>query len=291
MAHAAVLITGCSSGIGEALARGLNTRGYRVFATARRSADVSRLAAAGLESLPLDVDSSESIEACVTQVLSRTQGRLFALINNAGYQQPGAVEDVSRDALRQQFETNLFGVHELTCRLMPVFRAQGCGRIVQVSSLLGYVSLAYRGAYNASKHALEGLTDTLRLELRGTGIHPVLIEPGPIRSRFRRNSLAALRVHVAIEGSVHRRAYEAVVGRLASPHDAPFTLPSEAVLPKVIRALESRRPRDRYRVTVPAHLGAWLARALPTRWLDPILAAVSNVSGGSGRGGASTADP
>jgi NAD(P)-dependent dehydrogenase (short-subunit alcohol dehydrogenase family) len=258
----------------------LLARGYRVFATARGADDVARLGEAGLEALQLDVDFSESIERCVSEVLRRTGGRLLGLVNNAGYQQPGAVEDVSRDALRRQFETNLFGVHELTCRLLPVFRAQGHGRIVQVSSLLGYVALAYRGAYNASKHALEGLTDTLRLELRGTDIHAVLVEPGPIRSSFRLNALSALRAHIDIDASAHRDSYAAVIQRLESPNDAPFTLPCTAVLPKVARALESRQPRARYRVTVPAHLVAWLARALPTRWLDPVLASMSNVRAG-----------
>jgi NAD(P)-dependent dehydrogenase (short-subunit alcohol dehydrogenase family) len=180
-----VLITGCSSGIGRCLALGLRRRGYRVFATARKPADVTLLARRGYESLCLDLESSDSIAQAIDTLLSRTDGSLYALINNGAYGQPGAVEDLTRDTLRRQFEINVFGTQELTNRLMPVFRQQGYGRIVQISSVLGFVCLAYRGGYNATKHALEALSDTLRLELRGSGIHISLVEPGPIASRFR----------------------------------------------------------------------------------------------------------
>ncbi|MEE8624625.1 MAG: SDR family NAD(P)-dependent oxidoreductase, partial [Acidiferrobacterales bacterium] len=186
-----ILITGCSTGIGLCLARGLRERGYRVIATTRKPADAAKLARSGLEALPLDLDSSESIEQAVDEVRRRASGTLFGLINNGAYGQPGAVEDLTRDTLRSQFETNLFGTQELTNRILPIFRAQGCGRIIQISSMLGFVCLAYRGAYNASKYALEALSDTLRLELRGTGIYVSLIEPGPIQSDFRKNAYAA----------------------------------------------------------------------------------------------------
>ncbi|MDH3281725.1 MAG: SDR family NAD(P)-dependent oxidoreductase, partial [Gammaproteobacteria bacterium] len=164
-----VLITGCSSGIGECIAHGLSQRGYRVFAAARKDTDVARLIDGGLESVPLDLASSDSIQRACTEILERTGGRLYGLVNNGAYGQPGAVEDLSRSVLMRQFDTNLFGTHELTVRLIPVFRAAGGGRIVQMSSILGLVSLAYRGAYNASKYALESLSDTMRLELAGTG--------------------------------------------------------------------------------------------------------------------------
>jgi NAD(P)-dependent dehydrogenase (short-subunit alcohol dehydrogenase family) len=178
-----ILITGCSTGIGLCLARGLRERGYRVIATTRKPADAARLVRSGLEALPLDLDSSESIEQAVDEVRRRASDTLFGLINNGAYGQPGAVEDLTRDTLRSQFETNLFGTQELTNRILPIFRTQGCGRIIQISSMLGFVCLAYRGAYNASKYALEALSDTLRLELRGTGIYVSLIEPGPIQSK------------------------------------------------------------------------------------------------------------
>lgn len=267
-----ILITGCSSGIGYCAAHGLRERGYRVFATARKAADVERLNGEGLEGLRLDLDDSDSINAAVDEVLERTGGTLYALFNNGAYGQTGAVEDLRRDVLRAQFETNLFGTVELTNRVLPVMRAQGHGRIIQDSSLLGFVALPFRGAYNASKYALEGITDTLRLELRGTGIHVVLIEPGPIATRFRANAYAAFRRNIDKERSVHRDLYRAVERRLTKKGPAaPFTLPPEAVLKKLIHALESPRPKTRYPVTVPAHGLAALRRLLPDRLLDAVL--------------------
>lgn len=266
-----VLVTGCSSGIGHCLATGLAARGYRVLAGARKPADVAALAAAGLEAIALDVASSESVASACAEVERRTQGRLYALINNAGYGQPGAVEDLRRDVLRAQFETNVFGAHELTARLLPMFRAAGEGRIIQISSLLGLVCLAYRGAYNASKFALEALTDTLRLELRGSGIHVALIEPGPIKTRFRDNSLTAFAAHIDHEHSAHRERYQALLARLTGQRGPlPFTLPPEAVLKRVIHALEADRPKIRYYVTFPTYLFATLRRLLPAALLDRV---------------------
>ena len=272
----AVLITGCSSGIGRCLAHGLRDRGYRVFATARREQDVTTLSNAGFESFQLDLDSSESLHKAVQAVLERTQGRLYALINNGAYGQPGAVEDLSRDVLRAQFETNLFGTQELTNLVIPAMRAHGEGRIINMSSILGMVCFAYRGAYNATKFALEALSDTLRLELRGTNIHVCLIEPGPIESHFRANAYEAFKRHIDREHSAHREYYARVEKRLEGSKPLPFTLPPEAVLKKVIRALEARRPKARYGVTFPTHLFAILRRMLPARVLDAVLAAVSN---------------
>jgi NAD(P)-dependent dehydrogenase (short-subunit alcohol dehydrogenase family) len=274
MRERAVLITGCSSGIGRCLADGLKARGYRVFASARKPADVEALRAAGHEALALDLASADSVARAVAAVLAATGNRLYALINNGAYGQPGAVEDLSRDALRAQFETNVFGTHDLTRLLLPVFRAQQEGRIVQISSLLGLVCLAYRGAYNASKFALEALSDTLRLELRGTGIHVCLIEPGPVATQFRNNAHAAYRAHIDPVRSFHGERYRAMERRLGGA-PVPFTLPPEAVLKKVLHALEATRPRVRYPVTLPAHLFAVLRRLLPYRALDYVLAAVS----------------
>ncbi|MHB8534558.1 MAG: SDR family NAD(P)-dependent oxidoreductase [Sulfuricaulis sp.] len=270
-----VLITGCSSGIGYCLARGLRARGYRVFATARKESDVASLAAEGFESLQLDLDSSGSLRAAAGTVLERTGGRLYALINNGAYGLPGAVEDLSREALRAQFETNVFGTQELTNLVLPAMHARDEGRIVNVSSLLGVVCLAYRGAYNSSKFALEALSDTLRLELRGTNIHVSIVEPGPIASRFRANAHEAFKRHIDREHSRHREYYARVEKRLGGTKRLPFTLPPEAVLKKVIRALEAHRPRARYAVTFPTHLFAVLRRVLPVRALDAILASVS----------------
>lgn len=267
-----ILITGCSSGIGLCAAEGLAARGYRVFATARKAADVAILHTKGLEALPLDLADSASIHAAVGEVLSRTDGRLDALFNNAGYGQPGAVEDLSREVLRAQFETNLFGMVELTNLILPVMRQQGAGRIIQNSSLLGYVALAYRGAYNASKYAIEGLTDTLRLELFGSGIHVALIEPGPISSRFRANAFELYQRYIDKTHSVHRTKYEAMERRLTKPGPAaPFTLPPQAVLAALIHALESKRPRIRYRVTVPSSIFMLCKRFLSDAMLDRVL--------------------
>jgi len=272
MTGKSILITGCSSGIGQCVARGLHARGYRVFASARREADVARLAKEGLESLQLDLDDPASITAAVGELLARTGGTLDALFNNGAYGQPGAVEDLSREVLRAQFETNLFGWHELTRQVLPVMRRQGHGRIIQHSSVLGFVALRYRGAYNASKYALEGLTDTLRLELRGSNIHVSLIDTGPVSSRFRENALTVFLRNIDRDNSVHRLAYERVLQRLTKAGPVvPFTLPPEAVLQKVVRALESRKPRPRYFVTFPTYLFAFLKRILPQRTLDRLL--------------------
>jgi NAD(P)-dependent dehydrogenase (short-subunit alcohol dehydrogenase family) len=275
MAARSILITGCSSGIGRCVAHGLAQRGYRVFASARQDTDVEQLNAAGLESLQLDLSDSGSIERATEDLFSRTGGRLDALFNNGAYGQLGAVEDLSRDVLRDQFETNLFGWHELTNRVLPVMRAQGHGRIIQNSSVLGFVALPFRGAYNASKYALEGLMDTLRLELRGTGIYVSLVEPGPIESRFRANAYAVYKRTINPETSVHREKYRRLEQRLTTEGPVvPFTLPAEAVLKKVIKALESPRPRARYYVTFPTYLFAALKRVLTDRALDRVLAKV-----------------
>ena len=276
MTGKSILITGCSSGIGLCVAEGLQRRGYRVFATARKAQDVTALDAKGLESLELDLSESASIQRAIDEILERTGGGLDALFNNGAYGQAGAVEDLSREILRAQFETNLFGTVELTNRVIPVMRRQGHGSIIMNSSLLGLATLPYRGAYAASKFALEGLTDTLRLELRDSGIQVSLIEPGPIKSRFRANSLAAFKRNIDIERSAHRAHYRGVLRRLekAGPA-APFTLPPEAVLKRLIHALESPRPRRRYYVTFPTYLFAAMRRVLPYAALDRALQRIS----------------
>lgn len=271
-----VLITGCSSGIGHCVAHGLQERGYRVIASARKTVDVERLRNEGLTCVQLDLDGSDSIRRAVDEVADLTGKSLYGLFNNAGFGQPGAVEDLRREVLLAQFETNVFGTLELTNRIIPWMRHAGEGRIIQNSSLLGLVSLAYRGAYNASKYALEGLYDTLRLELAGSGIHAVLIEPGPIRSRFRANALDAWRRNIDVDNSAHRAQYLATERRLSRPDPvAPFTLEADAVLEKVVLALESRHPRPRYYVTFPTWLFAILRRLLSSRALDRVLLQVS----------------
>lgn len=264
----AVLITGASTGIGYHAAHALKNRGYQVFASARKTDDVERLAAEGLNAIRIDMQDSASIHLGVEQVLRQTQNHLYGLFNNAGFGQPGAVEDVSRDALRAQFETNVFGLHEITCSIIPVMREQGYGRIIQNSSVLGFVGLAYRGAYNSSKFALEGLTDTLRVELSDTPIKVSIIQPGPIESRFRENAYQKFRENIDLQNSYHQKIYQMVSQRLAHGSNDPYTLGPEAVSKALIHALESKNPKIRYRVTKPTVYMAWLKRLLSDRRFD-----------------------
>ncbi len=259
-----IIVTGCSSGIGAYCARALKNEGWRVFATVRRQEDLAALEADGLEALLLDYTRTETITALVDAVKRRSGGRIDALFNNGAYGQPGAVEDLSTDVLRLQFETNFFGWHELTRQVIPLMRAQGHGRIVNCSSILGLLPYRFRGAYTASKYALEGLTVTLRMELQGSGIEVSLIEPGPIASQFTANALAAIQAHVDIEGSAHAVEYRRQLRRLDGR--GPINrhkLGPEAVHRVLNHALTSPRPKPHYLVTRPAKQGAFLKRLLP----------------------------
>ena len=269
-----ILITGCSSGIGHHLAHALHKRGWRVLATCRKEEDCARLRGEGLESFRLDYEDAGSIEAGFAQAMERTGGRLDALFNNGAYAIPGALEDLPDDALRQIFEANFFGWHSLTRRAIPVMRAQGHGRIVMNSSILGLAAIRMRGAYIATKYALEGYTDTLRMELDATPIHVILLEPGPIRTRIRQNARPHYERWIERENSPWARFYKEVLEpRLyaADPAPDPFELSCEATTRKLIHALESRRPRARYYVTTATYIVGIMRRLLPTRVLDRIL--------------------
>ena len=267
-----LFITGCSTGIGYSTAVEVKKRGHRVICSARKLADVERLRDEGFETLHLDLASSGSIQKGVQELITLTDGIIDAVFHNGAYGQPGAVEDLSRDVLKEQFETNFFGTHELTTLLIPMMRKQGHGRIIYNSSILGFVAMRYRGAYNASKFALEGLADTLRIELHGSNIHIVLIEPGPIESHFRKNAFAMYKKNIDPERSFHKDTYKVMEERLQKEGPAtPFTLPAEAVAKKVIHALESENPKIRYYVTFPTYLFGYLKRLLPMSWLDVIL--------------------
>lgn len=274
MAERSILITGCSSGIGHDAAHGLKARGWRVFATCRKEADCARLRSEGLESFRLDYDDPESIAAGADEALARTGGTLDALFNNGAHGLPAAAEDLPTDALRSIFETNFFGWHELTIRLIPAMRAQGHGRIANCSSVLGFVPMRWRAAYVATKYALEGLTDTLRIELRDAGIHVALIEPGPITTKIRENSIPHFEKWIAWEKSPHAEQYRAsLLKRLyESSGPDPFELPPAAVTKKLVHALESPRPKPRYYVTTPTYLFGALRRVLPSRTLDWLIA-------------------
>ncbi|MGJ8547079.1 MAG: SDR family oxidoreductase [Sulfitobacter sp.] len=274
MSAPSILITGCSSGIGYACAHGLRARGWRVFASCKQELDCARLRDEGFEAPRIDYTDTDSILTGLSEVLEATDGRLDALFNNGAHATPGAVEDLPTDALRAIFESNFFGWHELTRHVIPVMRAQGHGRIVQCSSVLGLVALPWRGAYNATKYAVEGLTDTLRLEMRGTPIDVCLIEPGPVTSKIRANSIGHFEHWVDWENSPRAEDYRAtLLKRLYEPAGDPdkFELPPEAVLKKLIHAVESRRPRPRYYVTTPTYIAGLLRRLLSTRALDKVM--------------------
>ena len=269
-----ILITGCSSGIGYDAAHGLKRAGWRVFATCRKAEDCARLEAEGLESFPLDVTKEASIKAALAEALSRTGGTLDALYNNAAFACPGAVEDLPAAALREIFEVNLFGLQELTRHVIPVMRAQGHGRILQCSSVLGLVGIRWRWAYVATKFALEGLTDVLRLEMRDTGIKVVLIEPGPIPSQIRANSIPHFERWIDWKNSPRRDQYEAnLLKRLYEPSAKKdtFQLPAAAVTAKILIALTVKNPRPRYYVTNATWISGIAKRILPTRILDWVM--------------------
>jgi NAD(P)-dependent dehydrogenase (short-subunit alcohol dehydrogenase family) len=268
----AIIVTGASSGIGAYCVRALKLDGWRVFATVRREEDRAVLEAEGIETFLMDYTDHASIHALVDDVLARTGGRLDALYNNGAYGQPGAVEDLRTDVLRLQFETNVFGWHELTRRVIPVMRAQGHGRIVNCSSILGLVPYKWRGAYNASKYALEGLTVTMMMELRGSGIGVSLIEPGPIRSEFMANCLKAVEAHIDLENTAHKIEYQRQLKRLRGElSGAKGKLGPEAVYEVLKHALTARNPKPHYIVTKPAKRGVLLKRLLPSRLFYRIL--------------------
>lgn len=271
-----IVVTGCSSGIGAHCARALKADGWRVFATVRKPDDLSGLEAEGIETFLMDYARTETISDLVGAVLERSGGRIDALFNNGAYGQPGAVEDLSTATLRAQFEANFFGWHELTRQVIPPMRKRGQGRIVQCSSILGIVPYRYRGAYTASKFALEGLSITLRMELQGSGIHVSLIEPGPIATRFTANALAKIKEHIDLENSPHAVDYRRQLARLdGSGPVNRHKLGPEAVYSVLKHALNSKNPRPHYPVTTPAKQGMFLKRLLPAdlfyrlmRWMD-----------------------
>lgn len=271
-----ILITGCSSGIGEHAAYALKKRGWRVFASCRKAEDCARFQADGFDAPLIDYADPATIESGLADVLTATGGTLNALFNNGAYGIPGAVEDLPTDALRAIFETNVFGYHDLTRRVIPIMRAQGYGRIIQNSSVLGFVVLRWRGAYNSTKFALEGLTDTLRLEMRDTPIHVILIEPGPITTKIRENSIPHFEKWIDWEASPRADQYRTGLRKRLYTNSGPdaFELPCDAVTKKLIHALEAANPRPRYFITTPTYVMNLLKRVLPTRMLDWVSAKV-----------------
>lgn len=266
--HQSVFVTGCSSGIGYAIAQHLAKHPtLHVIASCRKPHDVHRLQQEGIECISLDLDDSDSIAAAVSY-LKQHAIPLYALVNNAAYGQPGAVEDLRRDVITAQFETNVFGTMELTNSLLPLLRQRDDARVIQISSILGFVCARYRGAYNASKYALEALTDTMRLELSHSTIAFSLIEPGPIESAFRANAYEKFKQHVQNGNSVYEDQYNAVVSRLGRAENSKGTLPASVVADTVIHALTVRRPKIRYRICRVTKLAAIAKRIMPARLMD-----------------------
>lgn len=272
MNERSILITGCSSGIGLDAAQSLRGRGWRVFAACRKEADCARLREEGFAAPRIDYEDEASIEAGLAEVLGATGGRLDALFNNGAYAIPGPVEDVPTEALRTIFQANLIGWHDLTRRVIPVMRGQGHGRIVQCSSVLGLVAMKWRGAYVATKFALEGLSDAMRLELAGTGIEVVIIDPGPIDTPFRQNAIKQFEKWIDWENSMRVEEYrESLLDQLYKGSSKGPQWPAAAVTKRLIRALESPRPKARYYVTTPTYVMGALRRVLPVRALDWVL--------------------
>lgn len=272
MTQKSILITGASSGIGLDAARGLREAGWRVFASCRKREDCQRLNAEGFESPLIDYANPDSIVNGLAETLEATGGGLDALYNNGAYACPGAVEDLPVSALREIFETNVFGWHELTRLVIPVMRAQGHGRIINCSSVLGLVGMKWRGAYVSTKYALEGLTDVLRLEMANTPIKIILIEPGPVTSNIRKNAIPHFERWIDWKSSARADEYKDVMDRLYTD-SAPdkFELPPSAVTKKLLHALTAKRPKPRYYVTTPTYLMGFLRRVLSTRALDRLI--------------------
>ena len=267
-----ILITGCSSGIGLQTAITLKENGYKVYASAREKKDVGTLKSLGFDALKIDVRYKEDISNALDYIIKQ-DGKLDAVFNNAGFGQPGAVEDISTDVLKEQFETNLFGLHEVTIQAMKIFRAQGYGKIIQHSSVLGIISLKFRGAYNASKYAIEGLADTMRQELLDTNIFISSINTGPVTSKFRANALIKFNKNVDIENSFFSDIYkEELKDRLETNEDkAPFNLPATSVANVVLKIMQSNKPKPRYYVTKATYILGFAKRVLSTSLLDKLL--------------------
>ncbi len=267
-----ILITGCSSGIGLHVAQDLHKQGYRVFAGVRKSEDLQRLIDLGLtDSLLIDVDDTDSIKKAVRKVRLTTDGQLDVLFNNAGFVLAGAIEDLSREAMQQQFSTNVFGSMELIREVLPMMRRQGHGRIIQNSSILGVMTMPFRGAYNASKFAIEGFIDTLRQELSDTDIKVISLQPGPISSSLRNNAKQAFTSHIDVDNSIHKMRYHAMQAYFNREEKrAGLTQSPDIVTKKLLHAIESKHPKAKYKIGGPAYLMGFCKWLLPTKWMDAL---------------------
>jgi short-subunit dehydrogenase len=267
-----ILITGCSSGIGLETAKLLKDNDIKVYATARNKEDVLMLQDLGFIAYKLDITNDLEIAEVLEKIL-KLDKTLDAVFNNAGFGQPGAVEDLSTEVLKEQFETNFFGTHEMTIQTMRIFREQGYGKIIQHSSVLGLISLKFRGAYNASKYAIEGINDTLRQELIDTNISISTINTGPVTSKFRENALKMFNKNINTKDSYFRNIYaQELKARLENiKDDTPFNLPASSVAKVVLKIMNSKNPKPRYYVTIATYLLGFAKRVLSTKQLDKLL--------------------
>lgn len=266
-----ILITGCSSGIGLDAALTLDKIGWTVFATCKNQKDCRILRSKGLVSFPLDLSDSKSITRAVNKVYEKCDGKLDALLNNGAFAIPGAMEDLPRDALREIFEVNLFGQLELIRKCLPLMRANRGGKILNCSSVLGFTALPFRGAYVGTKFALEGITDSMRRENIEDNIKFVLIEPGPINTKIRQNSQKHYEKWVNKAQSIYENVYTNVLEKRLYGNDYDFfELKSSAVTAKIIKALNSKKPKARYYVTTPTLFADFISRFFPTKMQDII---------------------
>jgi len=267
--NSTILITGCSSGIGYQTALYLKEKGYKVFATARKEEDVKKLQNLGLTSFLLDVTKQQTITDTLVKVLELSDGKLDVVFNNAGFGQPGAIEDLSTDVLKEQFETNVFGLHEVTIQVLKIMKKQGYGTIIQHSSVLGIISLKLRGAYNASKYAIEGLADTLRLELKDTNIDVTVLNTGPVTSDFRKNAIQKTIENIDIDNSRFKEAYDKSMN--ADKSAVPFNLEAIEVAKVVEKIMKTKKVQPRYYITKATYILGFAKRILSTSKLDFIL--------------------
>jgi len=266
----AVLITGCSTGIGRATAEHLAARGWRVYATARRPETIADLRNRGCEVLALDVCDEASIRGAVDTVVA-AEGAVGVLVNNAGYGQEGTVEEVPMEEVRRQFETNVFGLVRLTQLALPGMRRQHWGRVINVSSMGGRLTFPGGGVYHATKHAVEAISDALRFEVRGFGVDVVVIEPGPIKTQFEDTSLDSMDAASDSHVSPYAEFNASVAERVRGTYKGPMAAGPEAVARAIERAVSAKHPRTRYPVTAAARLLMLTRRILPDRAWDAML--------------------
>ena len=268
-----ILITGCSSGIGKNVAITLHNKGWRVFATCRSKTDCTFFKKLGIESFPLDLLKEESINCAVNLVKEKTKSQLDVLFNNGAYAIPGAIQDIPRSAMREIFEVNVFGQIDLINRCIPLMMSSDYPKIINCSSVLGFMSLPYRGLYSATKYSLEALTDALRRENYNNKIRFVLIQPGPINTNIKKKSIKHFEKWIDWKKSIHQKTYEnKVIKRLYDNNYKDtlnnYELKPDAVTKIIIKVLNSKNPKVRYKITMQTKIAQFMIKIFPTNLLD-----------------------